>query len=1055
MKRMLINATQQEELRVALVDGQKLYDLDIETPSRQQKKSNIYKGVITRVEPSLEAAFVDYGADRHGFLPFKEITRDYLDPELAGQNGRPNVKAALKEGQQIVVQVDKEARGTKGAALTTFISLAGRYLVLMPNNPRAGGVSRRIEGDDRQEIREALRELEIPRGMGVIVRTAGVGRSVEEMQWDLDYLKQVWEAILKAADSCKAPMLIYQESNIIIRSLRDYLRSDIGEIIVDNAEIHQRAQDFMRQVMPQNLNKLKLYQEHTPLFTRFQIESQIETAYQREVSLPSGGSVVIDYTEALVSIDINSARATKGADIEETAFNTNLEAVEEIARQMRLRDLGGLIVIDFIDMSANRHQREVENRLRELVKVDRARVQLGRISRFGLLELSRQRLRASLDEASHSVCPRCNGQGSIRGVQSLALALIRLAEEEAIKDRTARVVIQAPVKVATFLLNEKRTALDAIASRHKVAVIIIPNESLETPHFELLRQRTDELPESDTETPSYSLATHYEDQDSGYTGAHAPPPGEEPLVQSLSPAAPPAAQAHETDKPGFLKWLWTTFFEREEEQTGDNAAGGVESDSGAATVENKEQRRGRSGRRAGKKRTNGDAGQTGDRSDTRTQGAGRKKRSEATPESDQAQATHPHDTAARSQPVSSQEEPATTALAETTSAEEDGSDASNSARGSRRGRRGGRKRRSRSSETAEGITEASTSESPAALPDTETTESTATRPAETESTEARPAEVETTPSRIVDVNGKQRLIRSGRPRISRGTLADSEAESPQNQETAAAASAPMPISPEADTPTVDAEPTAAATVTTTPAEPETPPAVTPPAAEVSPEPITESPAPEAVTEPPPASTEQPPTSEIEAEHAPDRTQAPEPAAEPESTAAPEPIAAVTEPEPVTESVVPETSSVDTETMERENRAERDASEATPEVSPETVPVTEQPADQPAEQTVREESAAAPEPVEPEAVPTPSTPEPEPPAASPATASKDDDATADEPTAQNTREEEPPPAKKPRRRRRTKPKAEQETEAAETAESTQPAEQQNQDTDAATDSETPR
>ncbi|MFO1350112.1 MAG: Rne/Rng family ribonuclease, partial [Gammaproteobacteria bacterium] len=489
MKRMLINATQKEELRVALVDGQKLYDLDIETPSREQKKANIYKGRVTRVEPSLEAAFVDYGAERHGFLPFKEITRDYLDSD----SGRSSIRDSLKEGQELVVQIDKEERGTKGAALTTFISLAGRYLVLMPNNPRAGGVSRRIEGDDRQEMRDLMASLNVPDGMGMIVRTAGVGRSAEELQWDLDYLIKVWEAIQTASAQKKAPFLIYQESDIIIRAMRDYLRADVGEIFMDNPEVYQRARDFVQQVMPYNLNKLKLYQDITPLFTRFQIESQIETAYEHAVTLPSGGSIVIDYTEALVSIDINSARATKGADIEETALNTNLEAAEEIARQVRLRDVGGLIVIDFIDMESARNQREVENRLRDALKMDRARVQVGRISRFGLLEMSRQRLRPPLDEASHVVCPRCNGFGSIRGVQSLALALLRLIEEEAMKEKTARVVVQVPVKVASFLLNEKRAALASIEKRRKISILVIPNESLETPHFELVRQRTDEL----------------------------------------------------------------------------------------------------------------------------------------------------------------------------------------------------------------------------------------------------------------------------------------------------------------------------------------------------------------------------------------------------------------------------------------------------------------------------------------------------------------------------------------------------------------------------------
>ena len=560
MKRMLINATQQEELRVAMVDGQRLYDLDIETPSREQKKSNIYKGRITRVEPALEAAFVEYGADRHGFLPFKEINRSYFDPQA--ESHRPNIREAIREGQEIVVQVEKEERGNKGAALTTFISLAGRYLVLMPNNPRAGGVSRRIEGEDRQELREAMSSLDIPDGMGLIVRTAGVGRSQEELQWDLDYLLNLWRAIETAAPQKKAPFLIYQESNIIIRALRDYLRADIGEILVDNPAVYRQAQDFIQQVMPHNLSKLKPYQDSIPLFTRFQIESQIETAYQREVSLPSGGGIVIDYTEALVSVDINSARATKGSDIEETALNTNLEAADEVARQMRLRDLGGLIVIDFIDMGIARNQREVETRLREALKMDRARVQVGRISRFGLLEMSRQRLRPSLDEASHVVCPRCNGQGTIRNVESLALSVLRLIQEEAMKDRTGRVVVQLPIKVATFLLNEKRDAIRAIEQRHRVGVLLIPNETLDTPHFKLNRLRTDEM--SEAQRLSYTLAEDYEEQYEPQAKAVARDAGEEAIVKGVAPTTPAPPPVVPTIKPevnpSFFGWLWGNLF---------------------------------------------------------------------------------------------------------------------------------------------------------------------------------------------------------------------------------------------------------------------------------------------------------------------------------------------------------------------------------------------------------------------------------------------------------------------------------------------------------------
>lgn len=500
---MLINATQPEELRVALVDGQKLYDLDIESGAREQKKSNIYKGKITRVEPSLEAAFVDFGSERHGFLPLKEISREYFSK---APEGRVNIKDVLKEGQEVIVQVEKEERGNKGAALTTFISLAGRYLVLMPNNPRAGGISRRIEGEERNELREALNGLVAPSDMGLIVRTAGLGRSSEEMQWDLDYLLQLWTAIKEASLDRAAPFLIYQESNVIIRAIRDYLRQDIGEVLIDSIEAQQEALSFINQVMPQYASKIKLYEDSVPLFNRFQIESQIETAFQREVKLPSGGSIVIDPTEALVSIDINSARATKGSDIEETALQTNLEAAEEIARQLRLRDIGGLIVIDFIDMTPAKNQRAVEEKVRESLEADRARVQVGRISRFGLLEMSRQRLRPSLGESSGIVCPRCNGQGIIRDVESLSLAILRLIEEEALKDRTAEVRAQVPIPVAAFLLNEKRNSITKTELRTRARIVIIPNDHLETPHFEVTRIR-DDSPEAQSIQSSYEMAT--------------------------------------------------------------------------------------------------------------------------------------------------------------------------------------------------------------------------------------------------------------------------------------------------------------------------------------------------------------------------------------------------------------------------------------------------------------------------------------------------------------------------------------------------------------------
>ncbi len=504
MKRMLINATQAEELRVAIVDGQNLYDIDIEQPSKEQKKSNIYKGRITRLEPSLEAAFVEYGAERHGFLPLKEISSDYfqagVDPHKAG------LKELLREGQEVVVQVDKDERGNKGAALTTFISLAGRYMVLMPNSPTAGGVSRRIEGEDRAELKRAMDALTIPDEMGVIIRTAGVGRDAEELQWDLDYLLSVWKAIAEAALAKPAPFLIYQESRLIVRALRDYMRNDVGEVLVDTEEMYETAREFMQQVMPQNLKRLKHYKDDIPLFNRFQIESQIEAAYERNVRLPSGGSIVIDQTEALTAVDVNSARATKGGDIEETAFHTNMEAAEEVARQLRLRDLGGLVVVDFIDMASNKHQRDVENKLTNALKYDRARVQIGRISRFGLLELSRQRLRPSLGESSQIVCPRCEGQGRMRSIESLSLSIVRVAEEHAMKENTGQVLVQAPVEIANFLLNEKRGALAEIEKRHGAPIIIVADEQLHSPHYDVTRLRENELGE-ETAKPSYQRGT--------------------------------------------------------------------------------------------------------------------------------------------------------------------------------------------------------------------------------------------------------------------------------------------------------------------------------------------------------------------------------------------------------------------------------------------------------------------------------------------------------------------------------------------------------------------
>lgn len=538
MKRMLINATQEEEIRVALVDGQKLYDLDIESPGHEQKKANIYKGKITRVEPSLEAAFVDYGAERHGFLPLKEISREYF-PAGYSFDGRPNIKEVVKEGQEVIIQIDKEERGQKGAALTTFISLAGSYLVLMPNNPRAGGISRRIEGDERQELKDSLGQLEMPDGMGLIVRTAGVGKSYEELDYDLKALLKHWSAITEEAQKRAAPFLIHQESNVVFRAIRDYLRRDVGEILIDSQKIFEEAKVYIQQFRPDFAHRVKMYQGEVPLFMHYQIENQIETAFRREVRLPSGGSIVIDSTEALTAIDINSSKATKGGDIEETAFNTNLEAADEIARQLRLRDLGGLIVIDFIDMTPVRHQREVENRLKDAVKQDRARVQIGRISRFGLLEMSRQRLRPSLGESAGHVCPRCHGRGTIRSVESSALSILRLIEEEAIKDNTSQVQAQVPVSVATYLMNEKREGVRRIEQRNGVQVYVIPNEHLETPNYEVIRIRIDE----EIEDVSYNLTKVPEHTTKLYQPA-SEAVKEKPAVSALSMAqtAAPAPQ---------------------------------------------------------------------------------------------------------------------------------------------------------------------------------------------------------------------------------------------------------------------------------------------------------------------------------------------------------------------------------------------------------------------------------------------------------------------------------------------------------------------------------
>ena len=649
MKRMLINATQQEELRVALVDGQRLYDLDIESPGHEQKKANIYKGKITRIEPSLEAAFVDYGAERHGFLPLKEISREYF-PNNYASHGRPNIKDVLREGQEVIVQVDKEERGNKGAALTTFISLAGSYLVLMPNNPRAGGISRRIEGDDRTELKEALSSLQLPDGMGLIVRTAGVGKSAEALQWDLTFRLKHWDAIKKAAEGRPAPFLIHQESNVIVRAFRDYLRPDIGEILIDNPKVLELAKEHIAALgRPDFSSKIKPYVGEIPLFSHYQIESQIESAFQREVRLPSGGSIVIDSTEALTAIDINSARATRGGDIEETAFNTNLEAADEIARQLRLRDLGGLIVIDFIDMTPVRHQREVENRLRDAVRQDRARIQIGRISRFGLLEMSRQRLSPSLGESTHHICPRCAGTGTVRDNESLSLSILRLIEEEALKENTKEVHAIVPVPIASYLLNEKRESVNAIEKRQGgVRAVIVPNDQMQTPHYHVLRVRKGEeisalsylLPQiheaemlqPSEETPSERRRPEQPALAAFALQSEAPPSSfeqtavpDEPVQTRTTTVNAPAAPVAE--KPGFVSRLLSGLkglFAAEPQQEVKPVEEPKEEPETTESAENRRNNDRRNQRRQGGRRErNGERGERGERTDRGNRGEGR------------------------------------------------------------------------------------------------------------------------------------------------------------------------------------------------------------------------------------------------------------------------------------------------------------------------------------------------------------------------------------------------------------------------------------------------
>jgi len=605
---MLFNATQEEELRVAMVDGQRLYDLNIELPASERKKANIYKGKITRVEPSLEAAFVNYGADRHGFLPLKEVSPEYYVNEHGG--GKPNIREVLREGQDIVVQIDKEERGNKGAALTTYVSLAGRFIVLKPNKSKSGGVSRRIVGDDRDLARQSLKEVHIPDDMSVILRTAGIDRSAEELEWDLNNLLAIWEAIKTVVVQRQSPFLIYRESDSVVRALRDYLTNEVGEILIDDEKAHEQAREFIEQVMPHNLRKLKHYVDPVPLFTRYQIESQIESAFAHQVNLPSGGSMVIDHTEALVSIDINSARATKGGDIEATALQTNVEAADELGRQLRLRDLGGLVVIDFIDMGPQKHQREVETRLREAVRQDRARVQIGKISRFGLLEMSRQRLRPSLGESAHLTCPRCSGVGTIRSVESLALAILRIIGEEARKERTAKVIAQLPVEVATYLLNEKRDWVQSVEQRHEMQVIMVANSALETPHYIVRRVRDDQLELPENTGTSYNLIEAEEDQLIP-KAVQPKPPADLPAVASKVDTTPapspkpkpaPAAQA-EPEQPGLLTRFFGLFSASDSDGETAEAAGSAARESSRSRGGQRGRQRGDSQRSDGGRKT--------------------------------------------------------------------------------------------------------------------------------------------------------------------------------------------------------------------------------------------------------------------------------------------------------------------------------------------------------------------------------------------------------------------------------------------------------------------
>jgi ribonuclease E len=702
MKRMLINATQPEEVRVALVDGQRLYDLDIESTAREQKKSNIYKARVVRIEPSLEAAFVDYGAERHGFLPFKEIARSLFKSDSSDnpKSGRMSITDAISEGQEFIVQIEKEERGNKGAALSTFISLAGRYLVLMPNNPRAGGVSRQIEGSDRSEAKDAMSGLEIPEGMGLILRTAGIGKTSEDLQMDLDYLSQLWGAISSAADERPAPFLIYQESDVVIRAIRDYLRKDINEIWIDDAEVHKRCHDFMSKVMPHNLDKLKLYKENDPLFTRYQIEYQIESAFSREVRLPSGGALIIDHTEALISIDINSARATKGSDIEETALNTNVEAAEEIARQLRLRDIGGLIVIDFIDMLNNRNQREVENTMKESLRMDRARVQIGRISRFGLLEMSRQRLRPSLGESSHIPCPRCDGQGTIRDVESMALSVLRIIEEEAMKDMTGKVVARVPVDAATFLLNEKRQVISEIQHRLDVEVLVLPDASMVTPQYTVQRVRLNEAKQSEHQQASYLLKVDEDDDlNNDLINSHKKPPVERPAVKQFSPDT--SNTEKKQSKPGLfaklLQALANLFGGSKKEKTPDKKSANNRRNNNRRSNNRSRNNRGNNDNR---NRQNKGRGQNREQNQNQGQGQGQGRNQQRRNKNN----SNNNQRRNNNQDIERDKE-------QSENANENNRNTSNRNNNSRRGRRGGRRRRQdNNNQQADNVSESSNNE---------------------------------------------------------------------------------------------------------------------------------------------------------------------------------------------------------------------------------------------------------------------------------------------------------------------------------------------------------